>query len=104
MRSPLRVRYLDTLSFQQARVESRIEQALPTADVRWHYSVVLDGMAVVVPARDVDRLASVPGIARVFPSYAYRPQAQTTPQQIHATALWGANLKTAGNGIKIAIV
>jgi subtilisin family serine protease len=66
------VAYLQTLAREQAQVESRIEAAIPSAETRWRYSVVLNGLAVVVPSGDAARLARVPGIAQVYPSVRYR--------------------------------
>jgi subtilisin family serine protease len=66
------VAYLNTLAREQARVETRIEAAIPSAETRWRYSVVLNGLAVVVPAGEAARLARVPGVAQVYPSVRYR--------------------------------
>jgi subtilisin family serine protease len=104
MRAASSVAYLRALENAQSHVELRIEQALPASTVRWHYRTVLDGIAVVLPATQIGRLAHVPGVARVYPSYTYTAQADTTPQQIRATALWGEGLATAGTGMKIGII
>ena len=96
--------YLRALAASQSSLESRIASALPQAEVRWRYRVVANGLAVVVPRDQVSRLASVPGVARVYPSVRYRPLLDRSPQQIGAPALWGPTLATAGQGIKIAII
>ena len=61
-------------------------------------------MAVVVPRSQLGRLASLPGVERVYPSVRYRPQLDRGPQQIGAPALWGGGLENAGQGMKIAII
>ena len=61
-------------------------------------------MAVVVPRSQLGRLASLPGVDRVYPSVRYRTQLDRSPQQIGAPALWGPGLTTAGQGMKIAII
>ena len=43
------VAYLETLAREQAQVESRIEAAIPSAETRWRYSVVLNGLASSSP-------------------------------------------------------
>lgn len=98
------VAYLATLATEQAKIESRIEAAIPSAETHWRYSVVLNGLAVVVPATEAARLARVPGVSQVYPSVRYHALLDRTPQQIGAPTLWGPALSTAGNGMKIGII
>ncbi len=73
--------------------------------MRWRYSVVLDGLAVVVPNDRLSTLASIPGVARVYPGARYRALLDRSPELIGADQLWGLpSLSTAGNGIKIGII
>jgi subtilisin family serine protease len=78
--------------------------------VRWHYSIVLDALAVDLPTRAVSRLGRLPGVAQVYPSVRYHSLGGTsatlnqTPALIGAPTLWGPQLTTAGNGMKIGIV
>ena len=72
LRAASSVAYLQMLAHEQAQVESRIEAAIPSAETHWRYSVVLNGLAVVVPAGEASRLARVPGVAQVYPSVRYR--------------------------------
>jgi subtilisin family serine protease len=103
LRSPAAVSYLRTLASAQRTLQSRIARAIPGASVRWRYSVVLDGLAVVVPTSELGRLAAVPG-ATVWPSVTYHSLANTGPQLIDAPSVWGATLATAGQGVKIGII
>jgi subtilisin family serine protease len=61
-------------------------------------------MAVVVRERDLAKLARVPGVARVWPSFRYHPLLDRTPELIGARAAWGPTLATAGQGMKIGII
>lgn len=103
LRAPASVSYLRTLASAQRRLQARIETAIPGAEVHWRYSVVLDGLAVVVPSSQLARLRAVPG-ATVWPSLTYHALLNRTPQLIGAPAVWGPTLATAGNGMKIAIL
>ncbi len=96
--------YLARLATTQRLVAARIRAAIPLARARWHYGVVLDGFSVVVPRNRVDRLARVPGVARVWPSYTYHELLDRTPQLIGAPTVWGPTLATAGEGMKIGII
>ena len=112
VRAPAAVSYLRTLAAAQRTLTARLAVAVPTARVRWHYSVALDGVSVVLPASDLARLRALPG-ATVWPTITYHALRDTTaaattadpgPALIGAPALWGQNLATAGQGIKIALV
>jgi subtilisin family serine protease len=96
--------YLDRLVNTQRLVQNRVRTALPTAQVRWQYGVVLNGFAVVVPESKLDRLARVPGVEQVWPNVRYHPLLDRTPQLIGAPTVWGPTLGTAGQGMKIGII
>jgi subtilisin family serine protease len=110
LRTPTSVGYLRSLAGAQRALQNRIQSALPQANVRWHYSIVLDALAVDLPTSEVSRLSSLPGVAQVYPSVRYHalggaaPALYQTPVLIGAPALWGPNLTTAGNGMKIGII
>jgi hypothetical protein len=78
-----------TLSAVQGSVESELAQAVPEVAIQQRYSLVLDGLAVKVPAGEVDRLQDVPGIVGVYPSVTYRSLRSSSPGFIGAPALWG---------------
>ena len=92
------------LANSQAGVARSIEDAVPDARIRWRYRLVANGMAVVVPRSQLGRLTSLPGVETVYPSVRYRPQLDRSTQQIGAPALWGQNLETAGQGMKIGVI
>jgi subtilisin family serine protease len=104
LRAPASAAYLRTLAAAQHAVAARVTRAIPRSFVRWHYSVVANGMAVVLPAGDERLLRTIPGVAEVYPSVRYHALLDRSPAQIGAPALWGPGLSTAGNGIKIGIV
>jgi subtilisin family serine protease len=93
-----------SLQSAQRSLAAQIATAVPGAHVRWRYELVANGMAVVVPRSQLDRLTSLPGVARVYPSLRYRTQLDRSPQQIGAPALWNAAAPSAGDGMKIAII
>jgi subtilisin family serine protease len=93
-----------TLMSSQAALAARIETSVPAAQVRWRYRLVANGLAIVLPRAQLDRLRSLPGVARIYPSVRYRPLLDRSPQQIGAPALWAPGLTNAGEGIKIAII
>jgi subtilisin family serine protease len=113
--APAAVSYVRTLAAAQRTLAARLALAIPAARVRWHYSVALDGISVVLPSADLARLRALPG-ATVWPTVTYHalrdtttaasvtPQLNQGPTLIGATALWGPSLATAGEGIKIGVI
>jgi Subtilase family len=104
LRAPASVAYMRELASAQRTLAARITAAIPHARVRWRYQVTANGLAVVVPRSQAARLATVPGVARVYPNVTYHELLDRSPQLIGAPALWGSTLATAGNGVKIGIV
>jgi subtilisin family serine protease len=97
-------RYLARLASVQGDVQARVRAAIPAAAVRWHYSAVLNGFSVVVPRGQLARLRAIPGVEQVWPNLRYQTLLDRTPQLIHAPDLWGPDLASAGDGIKIGIL
>src|SRR5204862_3199986 len=54
--------YLRKLEAGQTRLERLIARRVPSAQVRWRYRYVLDGLAVVVARRQIRTLAKLPGV------------------------------------------
>ncbi len=105
LRSPPSLGYVRSLAAAQRTVAARIVETIPRARVTWRYQVVLDGFALVVPREDAGRLASIPGVASVWPALTYRPLLDRSPQLIGANLMWDEPaFDTAGNGVKIGII
>ena len=97
--------YLNRIDAEQNAVAQSVQTTLPAAHVRWHYRLVANGLAVVLPRSEVSKLADVPGVAEVWPNVRYHALRDLGgPEQIGADKLWGPNFETAGNGMKIGII
>ena len=92
------------LDAEQAAFERTLGREIPEATIRWRYRLVVNGFAVDLPTDEVDSLRSLAGVRDVFASAHYGAALDTSPRQIGATALWGADLQTAGDGMKIGII
>jgi subtilisin family serine protease len=114
VRAPAAVSYLRTLAATQRTLAARLAVTIPSASIRWHYGVALDGVSVVLPESDLARLRALPG-ATVWPTVTYHAlrdipgsTSETTadpgPALIGAPALWGKSLATAGQGLKIGLI
>jgi subtilisin family serine protease len=97
--------YARSVEAAQAELARRISTEIPSARIRWRYRIVADGFAVALPRSQIDRLARVPGVARVWPNVRYHAlRERAAPEQIGADQLWGPTLATAGNDMKIGIL
>jgi subtilisin family serine protease len=92
------------IAAEQRTFRRELSTSLPAARVRWQYRLVSNGFAVVLPSAQLPRLRDLPGVRDVFDSARYTPQLDRSPQQIGAAALWGQNLETAGQGMKIGVI
>src|SRR5579871_4889203 len=96
---------LARIDAQQAFVSDRIAGSVPDATIRWRYRLVENGMAVVLPQKEIALLKTVPGVAEVWPNVRYHDLAvKGSPQQIGADKLWGGSRQNSGQGVKIAII
>ncbi len=104
LRAPASVSYLRTLASAQRTLQATIQARIPAAHVHWHYAVVLNGIAVALPAGQLAALRRIPG-ATVWPSVTYHALLNRTPLLIGATTVWGGpTLPTSGQGMKIGII
>ncbi|HKG10765.1 MAG TPA: S8 family serine peptidase [Gaiellaceae bacterium] len=104
VRTPASRSYMRTLAAAQRSLQSRIATNVPSAQFGWQYSVVLNGFSVMLPRAEADRLASVPGVRKVWPSLRYRPLLDRSVKLIKAPALYAPPASTTGQGMKIGIV
>ncbi len=104
LRSPTSTAYLRRLDAEQQAVAARIRRAIPEAEVRWRYQLVLDGLAVYLPESAIPRLRRVAGVASVANGIAYRGGTEASASAIAAPFLWGPTFSTVGQGLKIGII
>ena len=92
------------IAAEQRAFRAALRERIPEARVDRRYRLVANGFAITLPAAEEKRLRTLPGVGDVLPSAEYGAQLHVTPVRIGARALWGTNLETAGEGIKIGIV
>jgi subtilisin family serine protease len=89
---------------QQHAFRAEVAARLPSAQIGWRYRLVANGFSVTVPSAELSELRSLTGVREVLPTTSYAPRETSSPEQIGAPALWGADLATAGQGMKIGII
>ena len=95
--------YLSRLAASQRRAEAQLRRAIPEATVSRRFRVILNGLAVELPASRLPTLVRQPFVTRVYPSLRYTLSLNDSPSIIGADTI--AQLTGArGEGIKIAVV
>jgi serine protease AprX len=70
-------------------------------DVVWSYEII-DAVAVSLPVADLDRLASEPGIEKVWDAPAVAPLMDNSAESVQATNAWTAGYN--GAGVTVAVI
>lgn len=71
-----------------------------------HVDLVLNAVTVVVPPEQVPTLASLPGVAAIYPDVLEQPQTDTSPAFIGATSAWSklGGQQQAGEGVIVGVL
>src|SRR5262245_23520756 len=89
---------------EQRAFRRELGEMLPSARLGWRYRLVANGFSVTLPAAEQASLRGLAGVREVLPTATYAPRAESTPQEIGASEIWGQSLETAGQGVKIGII
>lgn len=95
--------YVATLQAAQRRAAVSLKRAIPSASVKRNYTLLLNGMAVELPATELAKAAKLSFARKLYPSYRYTLALNRSPGLIGAGALAAAG-GGSGEGMKIAVV
>jgi len=95
--------YLARIATAQRRVIATLERAIPEATVPRRYRIVLDALAVRLPAQRLPALMRLGFVEKVYPSVGYTLSMNRGPSVIGGPALRAAT-GAGGNGVKVAVV
>ncbi len=95
--------YLARVAAQQRVAARAIHASVPSARLGARFQVVLNGITIELPVTRLPELASLPGIAQVYPSRRFTLHTNRSPAVIGAPA-FSAATGAAGQGVKIGIV
>ena len=97
--------YGQTITVQQTQILNAIRSAGLTAAVGHRYWRTFNGMAMQIPANQVEKLLSIPGIIDVFPDIELRTTGleQSLPA-IGAPQAWALPPGLSGRGILVAVL
>jgi minor extracellular serine protease Vpr len=103
LRSPPSRTYLARVEQAQRLAIAQLHRAIPAARVQHRYRVLLDGLAISVPAAQLPTLRRLGFVRRLYPSLQYTLRLNRSPGVIGATA-FSAATGLRGEGIKIGVV
>ena len=95
--------YVAKLQRAQQAAAASLRRAIPQASVERNYTLLLNGMAVELPATELARAAKLPFAHKLYPSLRYSLALNRSPGLIGAGTLAAAGGGT-GEGMKIAVV
>ena len=95
--------YVAKLQRAQRAAAVTLKRAIPQATVRRNYTILLNGMAVELPATEIARAAKLSFARKLYPSYRYTLALDRSPGLIGAGS-GGLGGGAGGEGIKIAVV
>ena len=95
--------YVARLQRAQRAAAATLKREIPEATVHRNYTILLNGMAVELPATELARAAKLSFTRKLYPSYRYTLALNRSPGLIGAGALAAAGGGT-GEGMKIAVV
>ncbi|HEX4929908.1 MAG TPA: S8 family serine peptidase, partial [Gaiellaceae bacterium] len=95
--------YVARLGRAQRAAAAVLKRAIPEAEVLRNYTILLNGMAVELPATELARAAKLSFTRKLYPSYRYTLALNRSPGLIGAGALAAAG-GGSGEGMKIAVV
>jgi len=97
--------YGQTITAQQTQVLNAIRSAGLTAAVGHRYWRTFNGMAMQIPANQVEKLLSIPGIIDVFPDIELRAAGlEHSLPAIRAPQAWALPPGLSGRGILVAVL
>lgn len=95
--------YLARVNLAQRQAIAVLHRVIPAAQVSRRFRLVLDGLTVTLPTRDIQKLFDLGFVRRVYPSLTYTRTLNRSTSIIGAPQL--ASLTGArGDGVKIGIV
>ena len=100
--------YSRQLEVEQRRFVEAARQQGVTLTVKRTFSYLLNGLAVSLPAQDVDRLAKLPGVRAVYPDRQVHLELADSVIQIGADQVWqlldAQARDVTGQGVRVAVI
>ena len=80
--------YAEKLSIEQQKVFERIKKVCPDAKMEYSYQYVYNGFGLKVRGSEIEKVASIPGVKRVFPARFVTVQGDFGDKVVGAPQVW----------------
>lgn len=98
--------YLGHLAKKHANFETTILKAIPKAKITHRYTVIVNGMAIIMPSDQIEKLANLPDVETIYLDELLQPDTDNSPQFIGATTVWNqlGGQESAGEGVVVGVL
>lgn len=98
--------YLSYLGNKHKAFTDAAIRNIPRAKAGQDFSVVINAVAMTVPADQIATLASLPDVAGVYPDEILHPETDNSPQFIGATTIWNqmGGQENSGEGVIVGVI
>ena len=98
--------YLSYLGNQHKAFTDAATRSIPQAKAGQDFSVVINAVAMTVPADQITALASLPDVAGVYPDEILHPETDNSPQFIGAPTIWNqmGGQENSGDGVVVGVI
>ncbi len=100
--------YVRELTRNQLKVMQEIEKICPEAKFGYRYHFTYNGFSVTVPGNEIEKIASLKGIEKVYPTHVYKISGNLSDQIVGAPEVWKMKDKNGnpidGKGMLIGII
>jgi minor extracellular serine protease Vpr len=100
--------YRSHLQQKQKSLLREMKKRSPKLELKRTYDTVFSGIAVNVRADDVDRLAVLPEVKKIYPVHKYKVMANEGDALVGAPQAWkekdGSGRAVTGKGVKVAVI
>lgn len=98
--------YLKYLDQKHQNFESAASAAIPQGQVTQDLKVILNAVAMIVPADQVSTLSTLPNVEAVYPDELLQLNTDNSPQFIGASTVWTAlgGQESSGEGVIVGVL
>jgi subtilisin family serine protease len=105
-KSPASQAYLNYLSKKHSDLVAALSKSVPQGKAGQRFDVVLNAIAIQVPADQVKTLAALPDVEAVYPDELLHLDTDNSPQFIGAPSAWNqlGGQESAGEGVVVGVL
>jgi uncharacterized repeat protein (TIGR01451 family) len=98
--------YLNYLNQEHQTFIAAQAKSIPQAKITHDYTVVLNGLSVILPVDQLSTLENLPNVEGVYPDELLHPDTDNSPQFIGAPTIWTqlGGQESSGEGVIVGVI